>query len=62
MDISDRENPEEVGFFDTTPYEGNPPNMGGAFSAYPYFESGTVIVTSSQEGLFILRPDRRPFF
>ena len=62
VDISDRENPEEVGFFDTTPYEGNPPNMGGAFSTYPYFESGTVIVTSSQEGLFILRPARRPFF
>ena len=62
VDISDRENPEEIGFFDTTPYEGNPPTMGGAFSAYPYFESGTVIVTSSQEGLFILRPARRPVF
>ena len=62
VDISDRENPEEIGFFDTTPYEGNPPTMGGAFSAYPYFESGTVIVTSSREGLFILRPARRPVF
>jgi choice-of-anchor B domain-containing protein len=62
VDISDRENPEEIGFFDTTPYEGNPPNMGGAFGTYPYFESGTVIVTSSQEGLFILRPARRPVF
>ena len=62
VDISDRENPEEIGYFDTTPYEGNPPTMGGAFSAYPYFESGTVIVTSSQEGLFILRPVRRPVF
>jgi len=62
VDISDRENPEEIGYFDTTPYEGNPPTMGGAFSAFPYFESGTVIVTSSQEGLFILRPARRPVF
>ena len=62
VDISDPENPEEIGFFDTTPYEGNPPTMGGAFSAYPFFESGTVIVTSSQEGLFILRPARRPVF
>jgi choice-of-anchor B domain-containing protein len=62
VDISDRENPEEIGYFDTTPYDGNPPTMGGAFSAYPFFESGTVIVTSSQEGLFILRPARRPVF
>ena len=62
LDISDPENPEEIGFFDTTPYEGNPPIMGGAWSAYPYFESGTVIVTSMQEGLFLLRPVRRPAF
>ena len=62
VDISDRENPKEIGFFDTTPYDGNPPTMGGAFSTYPFFESGTVIVTSSQEGLFILRPVRRPVF
>ncbi len=62
VDISDRENPKEIGYFDTTPYEGNPPTMGGAFSAFPYFESGTVIVTSSQEGLFILRPARSPVF
>ncbi len=62
VDISDRENPVEIGFFDTTPYEGNPPTMGGAFSVYPYFESGTVIVTSSAEGLFLLRPARRPVF
>jgi choice-of-anchor B domain-containing protein len=62
LDISDREHPKEIGYFDTTPYEGNPPTMGGAFSVFPYFESGTIIVTSSQEGLFILRPARRPVF
>ena len=62
VDISDRENPVEIGYFDTTPYEGNPPTMGGAFSAYPYFDSGTVVVTSSAEGLFLLRPARRPVF
>ena len=62
VDISDRENPKEIGYFDTTPYEGNPPTMGGAFSVYPFFESGTVIVTSSREGLFILRPARQTVF
>lgn len=59
VDISDPENPVEIGFFDTTPYEGNPPGFTGAWTAYPFFESGLVIVSSMNEGLFILRP-RRP--
>ncbi len=60
IDITDREHPVEIGFFDTTPYEGNPPTMGGAWTAYPFFESGTIVVSSMAEGLFILRPARRP--
>jgi choice-of-anchor B domain-containing protein len=60
VDITDRENPVEIGFFDTTPYEGNPPTMGGAWTAYPFFESGTIVVSSTSEGLFILRPSQRP--
>ena len=59
LDISDPENPREVGTFDTAPYaEG--PGFGGAWSNYPYFESGTIIVTSMQEGLFVLRKRVRP--
>jgi choice-of-anchor B domain-containing protein len=58
VDISDPERPVEIGFFDTTPYEGNPPGFNGAWTAYPYFESGTVVVTSMYEGLFLLRPGR----
>ncbi|HEX6133128.1 MAG TPA: choice-of-anchor B family protein [Longimicrobiales bacterium] len=55
LDVSDPENPREVGFFDTTPYlEG--PGFSGAWSTYPFFRSGTVIVTSLQEGLFLLKP------
>ena len=34
--------------------------FGGAWSNYPYFESGTVIVTSMQEGLFVLKKRVRP--
>lgn len=61
VDISDRERPVEIGFFDTTPEDGNPPGFNGAWTAYPYFASGTVIVSSMHEGLFVLRPrDRRP--
>ena len=56
LDISDRENPREVAAFDTAPYREGP-GFGGAWSNYPYFESGTVIVTSMQEGLFVLRTE-----
>jgi choice-of-anchor B domain-containing protein len=54
-DISDPENPVETGYFDTTPGLTRP-GYDGAWSTYPYFESGNVIVSSSGEGLFILRP------
>jgi len=57
LDISDRENPVEVGRFDTTPYEGgNPPGFSGAWTAYPFFESGIVVVSSRAEGVFIVKP------
>lgn len=60
LDIADPENPREVGFFDTAPYlEG--PGFSGAWSTYPFFKNGTVIVTSLQEGLFVLRKKREAF-
>ena len=60
FDISDPEAPVEIGFFDTTPYETDPPGFVGAWTAFPYFESGTVVVTSMYEGVFLLRPRPRP--
>ena len=56
LDISDPESPVEIGWFDTTPYEGDPPGFVGAWTAYPFFDSGTVVVTSMYEGVFLLRP------
>jgi hypothetical protein len=56
VDISNRLSPREVGHFDTTPYEGNAAGFYGAWGVYPFFPSGNVIVTSMQEGLFVLRP------
>ena len=56
LDISDPENPVEVGHFDTVPYGDNSAGGGGgSWSNYPYFESGVLIVTSSREGLFVLK-------
>ncbi len=59
FDISDPEAPREIAWFDTTPYEGDPPGFVGAWTAYPFFESGTVVVTSMYEGVFLLRPRPR---
>lgn len=59
LDVSDPESPVEIGWFDTTPYGENPPGFGGgAWTAWPFFESGMVVVSSINEGLFIVRPQR----
>ncbi len=55
FDISDRTNPVEIGFFDTHPIGTDKPGFEGSWSNYPYFPSGTIIVTSINEGLFIVR-------
>jgi choice-of-anchor B domain-containing protein len=54
VDISDPENPKKVGYFDTEPFGKDEPGFSGTWSNYPYFESGTIIMTSGREGLFIL--------
>ena len=59
LDISDPENPFEVGHFDTTPWSADEAGFDGTWSVYPYFESGTVLLSSRREGLFIVRPRAR---
>jgi choice-of-anchor B domain-containing protein len=54
LDISDPRSPREAGYFDTSPYQTGP-GFSGAWSTFPFFKSGTVIVTSLQEGLFVLK-------
>ena len=61
LDITDPENPREVGAFDTSPYQTGP-GFSGAWSNYPFFESGSIIVTSLQEGLFVLKKRDQPVF
>lgn len=55
FNISDPANPREIGHFDTVPWGANAPGFAGAWTSYPYFESGTIIVTSIREGLFLLK-------
>ncbi|WP_420636415.1 choice-of-anchor B family protein [Candidatus Palauibacter sp.] len=57
LDISIRDNPVELGFFDTVP-ETDSSELWGSWSNYPYFESGILVVTSMREGLFVLRLQR----
>lgn len=44
----------EVGYFDTYP-SNNSAQFNGAWSVYPYFNSGTIIVSDIERGLFMVR-------
>ena len=59
LDISNREQPREIAFFDSAPSNDNGPALSatesGAWSNYPFFPNGVVIFTSVREGLFIMR-------
>jgi len=62
LDISDvaNANLSEVAFFDIYP-AGDATEFNGAWSNFPFFDSGTVIVSGIEQGLFILRPTIAPF-
>jgi choice-of-anchor B domain-containing protein len=49
LDITNPTDPVEVAYFDNSPYG------GASWSNYPYFESGVVVVTSMNDGIFIVR-------
>ena len=46
----------EVAYFDIYP-SSNSASFNGAWSNYPYFDSGNVIVSGIEQGLFVLRPN-----
>ncbi|MFQ5530594.1 MAG: choice-of-anchor B family protein, partial [Gemmatimonadota bacterium] len=54
IDVSVPTQPRELGFFDTFPND-DAIGFGGSWSNYPFFGSGLIAVTSSDEGLFILK-------
>lgn len=60
LDVSDPTNPKPVGFFDTMPVGEDTPEFAGTWSNYPFFKSGTIIVSSIGEGLFVLQKSTRP--
>ena len=56
LDVRDPLNMEEIAYFDTTPTDSTV-GFRGAWSVYPFFESGNIIVSSIGEGLFVLEAD-----
>ncbi|HEY0083430.1 MAG TPA: choice-of-anchor B family protein [Pyrinomonadaceae bacterium] len=48
-------NLQEVGYFDIYPVD-DLPEFNGAWSNYPFFKSGIVLVSGIEQGLFVLRP------
>ena len=58
LDITDiaNGNLSEEAFFDIYP-DDDSPEFNGAWSNYPFFDSGMVIVSGEEQGLFVLRPN-----
>jgi len=56
IDISDigNKNLTEEGFFDTYP-SSNKASFNGVWNVYPYFESGNIVISDFEGGLFIVR-------
>ena len=50
---------DAVAFFDTYP-ESDAAEFEGAWSSYPFFESGIVVVSDRSRGLFVLQPRLTP--
>jgi choice-of-anchor B domain-containing protein len=50
---------QEVGFFDVYPLN-DEPAYNGAWTAYPFFASGSVVVNGIEQGLFVVRPRATP--
>ncbi|MCR9075009.1 MAG: choice-of-anchor B family protein [bacterium] len=59
FDNLDPENPVEVAWIDTHP-GGNDASFNGAWSSYPFFPSGNIIISDIERGLFIVRVDAQP--
>jgi len=57
LSIKDPSNPLEVASFDTYP-SGDRAAFVGSWGNYPYFSSGTIVISSMEEGLYIIKPSQ----
>jgi len=56
FDMADPLAPVEIAHFDTHP-EGDGASYNGAWGNYPYFASGTIIISDLERGLFIVKEE-----
>jgi len=56
FDALDPANPVEIAYFDTFPGS-DAASFNGAWSSYPFFPSGNIVVSDIERGLFVLRLD-----
>ena len=59
LDCSNGQNMNEIAYFDTYP-ESDASGYNGIWNCYPYFQSGTIICSDFQRGLFVLKLDLTP--
>lgn len=59
FDNLDPTNPVEVAYIDTYPGSDSA-SFNGAWSSYPFFPSGNVIISDIERGLFVVRVDAAP--
>jgi choice-of-anchor B domain-containing protein len=45
---------EEIGFFDSYP-SNNGVNFNGVWNVYPFFESGVIVISDINSGLFLVK-------
>lgn len=55
VDATLKHNIVEVGYYDSSPYN-SAEGFEGNWGVYPYFNSGKIIISDREEGLFVLQP------
>lgn len=57
IDDLEGKNMNEIGFFDTFPPH-NAPIFAGAWSVYPFFDSGVIVISDINRGLFLIKKSK----
>jgi choice-of-anchor B domain-containing protein len=55
LSIKDPTNPKEIAYFDTDPFRPNTAGFNGAWNVFPFFKSGSIIISSVEQGLFVVK-------
>ncbi|MEO8480246.1 MAG: choice-of-anchor B family protein, partial [Gemmatimonadota bacterium] len=55
INLAEPLSPVQIGYIDTSPQRPNLPGFEGSWSNYPFFPSGNVVITSGEEGFFVIR-------